>query len=100
MDKHLVEALAFNHARRQRIATQAAARRQVAVGMVEQAPPLTPAMIDTYRLRTQAREEARRNNVQAYLARKRKKLPLPTTGIFACENPDEQVRPRVVRDSA
>jgi hypothetical protein len=30
---------------------------------------------------------------------KKKKLPLPTTGVFACEN-SEQVRPRVVAGDA
>lgn len=77
MDKRATEQLRFNSLRRVRIAAQRAAAAAIVASSVLQAPRLTPAQIDTLKFRRKFREDALNNNIQAYMARKRKKLAVP-----------------------
>ncbi|RTL17976.1 MAG: hypothetical protein EKK55_21870 [Rhodocyclaceae bacterium] len=77
MDKHAIEQFRFNSFRRARIAAQRAAAEAVAEAAVPQAPKLTPAQVDALRFRRKFRDDALKNNIQAYMARKRKKLAVP-----------------------
>lgn len=77
MDKHAIEQLRFNSLRRARIVAQRAAAEAVAKDAVPQVPKFTPSQVDALKFRRKFRDDALKNNIQAYMARKRKKLAVP-----------------------
>lgn len=96
MDKRSIEFFKAHQARRARLAAHAEAIIRATLGCLhaEQAPKLTPNELDRFMQRRIERDSAQHVRALALRAAK-KKLPLPTTGVFAREN-SEQVRPRVV----
>ena len=75
-------------ARAARKALLKAVKIDVVSPRVEQAPPFTLHQLDLFKLRSEARRDALLVHAIAVFGKK-KKLPLPTTGIFACENLDD-----------
>lgn len=105
MSKQHTEFLRINGARRARLAAQRAAANALATTPVPQAPPFTPNKLDMFKQRRLDEELVRQRRVlEVFYKPTRKRLPLPTTGIFACENiadedaaRTEQIRPRVMQ---
>lgn len=97
MDKQTVEAFKAHQTRQAlRNAMRAAAEIAVMHPRVLPAPPFTANKLDLF---TQRRLEqyARQRQATMELRAKKKKLPLPTAGIFSCENElGDQLRPRVL----
>lgn len=77
MDKSYIELQRFASARKMRIARQRQAASDVRDAAVTQAPRLSTQQIDALKFRRKFRAEALANNIKAYMARKRKKLPIP-----------------------
>lgn len=72
------------------------AKHAVARAVVPQAPLLTAHERDRFMQRRLEHDDAMRLRAAAVFGKK-KKLPLPTVGVFACENdPSGQLHPRVM----
>lgn len=86
-DKAFIERQKAFHARRVAEHALRTARIMPPKPRIEQVRPFTLNQLDTFRLRSEARRDAQLVNAIAVFGKK-KKLPLPTTGVFACENTD------------